>query len=251
MRAAGRRRLQHVETLDDQDVGPAHDDLGARHDVVDQVRVDGARTSAAPLFTCDTKRGQRAAVVRLGEALALHQAAALELGVRPEEPVGGDQLDAGRVVPAAQQLVQQARGRRLADGDRPGDADHERGGLRLLAQEGAAWHPDVACGAGDVEVEQAAAAAGRPRRPRSGRAGRRGRAAAASSVSSSGDRHARAPGRPSRRGRSRRTGWGPDTAASLARRGGAQPRPPRIDPMCGIVGYVGPNSSHRRAARAA
>ena len=29
--------LQHVETLDDEDVGLTHDDLGIRHDVVAQV----------------------------------------------------------------------------------------------------------------------------------------------------------------------------------------------------------------------
>ena len=37
---AGSGRLEHVESLDDEDVGLAHDDLGVRHNVVAQVRVE-------------------------------------------------------------------------------------------------------------------------------------------------------------------------------------------------------------------
>ncbi|KKM59257.1 hypothetical protein VT69_02950 [Yersinia pestis] len=42
------------------------------------------------------------AVVRLGEAFAAHQTAALELVVGEQKPIGGHQLDSGRVVPAGE-----------------------------------------------------------------------------------------------------------------------------------------------------
>ena len=88
------RGLQHVEALEQEDVGPAHDLLLVGEDVVDEVRVHrrghlgGARLDRAHELQ------QRAAVVGLGEALAGHQPAPLQLRVGAEEPVGRDQLHA-------------------------------------------------------------------------------------------------------------------------------------------------------------
>ena len=110
----------------------------ARHDVVGQVGVDrGADLVRAGLDLGDEPQ-QRPPVVGLGETLALHQAAALELRVRVEEPVGGDQLDPGGARPAGQQLPQDPGGGGLADRHRPGHADDERGALGLLAA-GSRW----------------------------------------------------------------------------------------------------------------
>ena len=41
-----RRRLQHVQSLDDQHIRPAHEDLTVLHDVVLQVRIHGRRDLA-------------------------------------------------------------------------------------------------------------------------------------------------------------------------------------------------------------
>ena len=148
-------RLQHVDAFDDEHLRPFHDDLGIRHDVVDQVRVHRSAHLGGAALHLGNEAGQRPAVVALGEPLALQQPAPLELLVRPEETVGGDQFDVRGVWPSGQQLAQQPRDRRLADRDRSGDADHERGRLRVLMQEGRrrlARRPRT----GDVQVEQPA-----------------------------------------------------------------------------------------------
>ena len=54
---AGQRGLEHVQALDDEDVGAVHGQPLARHDVVDEVRVDRAPSPPAlPAFTSATKR---------------------------------------------------------------------------------------------------------------------------------------------------------------------------------------------------
>jgi hypothetical protein len=112
-----------------------HDDLGVAHDVVDDVRVERrAHLGGARLHLRDEAQ-QRAAVVRLGEALARHEAATLELGVGVEEAVGCDELDARGVFPPPQQLAQEARHRRLADGDRSGDTDDEGRAVAAVAEK--------------------------------------------------------------------------------------------------------------------
>ena len=110
------------------------DDRGTRLDLLDEVE-------------------QRPAVVGLGEALALQEVPPLELGVGVEEAVGGDELDPGRVRPAAHQLAQDAGRRRLADRHRPGDADDEGGDGERLAEEVAGRLPQ-AVDRLDVEVQQ-------------------------------------------------------------------------------------------------
>ena len=145
--------LQHVESLDDEHVGLAHHDALARDDVVGQVRVDGRGDLGVAGLDLGDESQQRPAVVRLREALALEQATRLQLGVGEEEPVGRDELDARRIGPAGEHLAQDAGGRRLADGDRAGDADDERGLGGALAEEGGRHVVQLSRRA-DVEVEQ-------------------------------------------------------------------------------------------------
>ena len=127
--------LQHVEPLDDQHVRPPDDDAGAGHDVVGEVGVDRRADLLDAGLHVDDEPQQRPPVVRLREALALQQAAPLQLGVRQQEPVGGDQLDARRAGPAGQELAQDPGGRRLADGHGAGDPDDERRPVAGLAEE--------------------------------------------------------------------------------------------------------------------
>ena len=92
-------------------------------------------------------------VVRLGEALAVHDAALLEDPVGVQEAIGGDEVDLRMVGPACEQFLEDAGEGALADGDAPGHTDHE-GHLRgERAQEGGAGLVQV-LGRGDVEVEQ-------------------------------------------------------------------------------------------------
>ena len=77
------------------------------------------------------------AVVGLGEPLAGDEGAFVQDPVRVEEPVGRHQVHARRGVPAGEQQLEEARDRRLADGDRAGDADDEGGRVGLgLSEEG-------------------------------------------------------------------------------------------------------------------
>ena len=96
---------------------------------------------------------QRATVVGLGKTLALQQPSPLELGVGVEEAVGRHERDPRRVRPAAHELLEDARGRRLADGHRPGDPHDERHAGRSLAEELARREAQPVGGL-DVEVQQ-------------------------------------------------------------------------------------------------
>ena len=118
--------LQHVQPLDDDDVRPSHDDPGVGHDVVAHVRIERCAHLGGARLHLGEELQQRAAVVRLGEALALHQPAPFELGVRVEESVGGHQFDARRARPPAHQLAQQSRDRRFSHGHGSGYTHDER-----------------------------------------------------------------------------------------------------------------------------
>ena len=121
------RRLEHVEALDDEDVGAIHVDVGVGHDVVGDVRVHrGFCVRVAGLHRGE-ERDEGRAVVGLGEPLAGDEGAFLQDPVRVEEAVGGHQVHARRGVPAGEQQLEEACDRRLADGDRAGDADDEGG----------------------------------------------------------------------------------------------------------------------------
>ena len=125
------RGLEHVEALDDHDVRPLDDDLLVRDHVVGEVGVDRRLDLVLAGLDVDDEAQQGAAVVGLREALALQQPAALELGVRVEEAVGGHQRDVGVLGPVREHLLEHAGGRRLADRHRAGQPDHERRALRL------------------------------------------------------------------------------------------------------------------------
>ncbi len=148
--AAGR---EHVEPLDDQDVRPVDHHLRVGHDVVGQVRVDGGGDLAAPRLHVGDEAQQRRAVVALRKALAAHQPLALEHGIREQEAVGGDEVDARRVGPALQQRAHDAGEGRLAGGDRTGDAD-DVGDLAVVGAEEALRRLEQPLRRRDVEREQ-------------------------------------------------------------------------------------------------
>ena len=146
--------LQDVETLEDHDVRLADHVLLARDDVVDDVAVDGRPDLGLAALHPREERQQPARVVALGEALAVHDAAVPEHGVRVEEAVGGDEVDLRVVGPPLEEGLEDAGERALADGDAAGDADHVRHLGRERAEERRRHLLEV-LGGGDVEVQQA------------------------------------------------------------------------------------------------
>ena len=145
---------EHVDALDDEDVRPVDDDRFARHDVVGEVRID--RRGDIVLAGLDRRQeaDERRAVVALGKALAVHDALPDQLGVRVQKAVGRDELDLRRVGPARQQRLQHARGRRLADRHRAGDAD-DIGHLAVGGAEEALRRLEQPLRRRDIEREQA------------------------------------------------------------------------------------------------
>ena len=123
--SAGGGGLKHVQPLDDQHVGGADGDLGVGNDVVRQMRVEGSVHLAGPALHGTDEPQQGSTVVALREALAIHDAAAFQFGVREQEAIGGHEVDARGALPAAHQFPEQSRHRRLADSDRASDADDE------------------------------------------------------------------------------------------------------------------------------
>ena len=127
----------------------------AGHHIVDEVRIDRGRHLWLAGLHIGEEAQDRRAVIALREALALHQAAPLELGIGQEEAVGGDELDLGRVGPAREQRLEHARRGRLADGDRAGDAD-DVGDLDLgLGHQEALRRLEQPLRGRDIEREQA------------------------------------------------------------------------------------------------
>ena len=127
-------RLEDVEPFEDEDVGAVDLDVRVGDDVVGDVVVDGRAYAVPAPLDRPEEVDEGVAVVGLGESLALHEPAPLQLRVRIEEPVGRHQLHPRRRGPATQELAQKAGRRRLADRHRPGDADDE-GGAALLQPE--------------------------------------------------------------------------------------------------------------------
>ena len=96
---------------------------------------------------------QPAGVVALGEALAPHQPALLQLRRGEQEAVCGDQINPGMVVPAGQEQLEEAGGRGLAHRHRTGDADDEGDPTAAAAQELVGVGVEL-LGGGDMEVQQ-------------------------------------------------------------------------------------------------
>jgi hypothetical protein len=126
--------LQHVQPLDDQDVRMVDLDPLIGHHVVDEVRVDRCARRALPGLDVGEEMQEPGEIVALRKALLLHQAFALQDRVGIEKTVGGDEVDLGHIRPARQQRLQHARGGRLADRNRPADAD-DVGHLGVLGAE--------------------------------------------------------------------------------------------------------------------
>ena len=85
-------RGEHVQARDDDDIGPVNDHL-LLGPVVGEVRIGGRFDQVLARLHVHHEAQQRLAVVRLGKALAVQEAASFELVVRPEKPVGSHQLD--------------------------------------------------------------------------------------------------------------------------------------------------------------
>ncbi|MGY3287411.1 hypothetical protein ACVWWR_003146 [Bradyrhizobium sp. LM3.2] len=115
--------MQHVDALDDQDVGLV--DLGplVRHDVVSQMRIDRRAHMAAAGLDVGEKAEQQRQVVALRKTLLLHDALPLQHGVGIQKSVGGDQLDLGTRRPARQQRLKHAGRGGFSNRHRTGDAD--------------------------------------------------------------------------------------------------------------------------------
>ena len=145
--------LEDVEPFQDQDVGALHRDVPSRHDVVDRVGVDRRLDALAAGLHGRHEVQQGAAVVGLGEAPAGHEAALLKYPVGQQETVGGHQVHSGRVRETGEQVGDESRRRRLADGDRSGHRDDEGRRWLVHPQEGAGAVRALARG-GDVVLQQ-------------------------------------------------------------------------------------------------
>ena len=97
------RRLEHVEALDDEDVGAIHVDEGVGHDVVGDVGVHGCLGVRVARLDRGQERDEGRAVVGLGEALAGDEGTFLQDPVRVEEPVGRHEVHARGGIPAREQ----------------------------------------------------------------------------------------------------------------------------------------------------
>ena len=146
--------LQHVEPLHDEDVGLGDGDELVWQDVVDEVRVHRDRDLGDPaLHLCDEAQ-QSLTVIRLREAFAVRDASALELIVRQQKSVGGDEFDAWSLWPAGKQVAKDARHGRFSDRNRPGDSDYKRGFRGGLAEKFAGARVQLSL-AGGVLIEEA------------------------------------------------------------------------------------------------
>ena len=126
----------------------------AGNDVVVEVRID-RRFNAFPAGLHIVQEVQQPRRVEaFGKALAVHQAAALQLRVGMQEAVGGDEVDARMIGPARQQRAQHAGRRALSDRHRSGDAE-DVGHVAITAAEEAAGDGVQLLGGGDVQIEQA------------------------------------------------------------------------------------------------
>ncbi len=87
------------------------------------MRIDRRADRVTPRLDVAQEREQRRQIVALGKALFLHQALPLQHRVGEQETVRRHQVDLGPRRPAREQRLQHARGGRLSDRDRAGDAD--------------------------------------------------------------------------------------------------------------------------------
>ncbi|SLH43744.1 Uncharacterised protein [Mycobacteroides abscessus subsp. abscessus] len=150
-----RTGLQHIESLDDENVGLADTVQLARHDVVGDVRIDRCAHLLGAGFHLGDEPQQFAAVVALRESFAVHDAAAGEFGGGIEESIRCDQIHTRMVLPAREQGLQHARGGRFADRHTARHADHEGHlPIRVFLPEEGGGGREQALPRGDLEVDQ-------------------------------------------------------------------------------------------------
>ena len=128
-------RLQHVQSLDDDDVGTLDQDGLIRQHVIDEMGIDRRLDALAARLHLGEKVQEPREVVALGKSLSRHQPALFQHGVREEKPVGRHELDARMARPAGKQRLEHATRGALADRDAAGEADDERHFAVALAQE--------------------------------------------------------------------------------------------------------------------
>ncbi len=146
--------LQDIQPFDDEDVRAFDHPLLPRDPIVDEVRVERRRHPLLAGLHLVEKAQQRGGVVALGKTLALHEAVGGEFGVRQQEPIGGDEIDLGRVRPAGEEGGEDARGGGFAHRHRSGQPD-DVGELRLaLGDEEALGRLEQTLRRCNVEGEQ-------------------------------------------------------------------------------------------------
>jgi len=146
-------RRQHIQALHDQHVRAADHHFLAGHDVVGDVGVPGCPHFFGAALDLAHETQQRPAVIGLRETLPVQQLPPLQFGQRIEEAVRGDELHIGGAGPAAEHFAQDAGDGGFAHGYGPGNTDHERGPLGLLAQERGGGRMQLSCRL-DVQVEE-------------------------------------------------------------------------------------------------
>ena len=118
--------LQHVEPLEDQDVGLSNLYVVAFDDVIHHVAIHRSCDHRCAAFELAKKLQQSLGVVTFGEALAVHNAALFEHAVGIQEAVGGDEPHLWMVGPTRQQRLQDSGERALAHSHAAGHADDIR-----------------------------------------------------------------------------------------------------------------------------
>gem|GEM_PF-5711310 len=97
------RWLEHVEALDDEDVGAIHVDVGVGHDVVGDVRVHrGFCVRVAGLHRGE-ERDEGRAVVGLGKTFSPKQAFGTEYRIGEKETICRDQINSRGLFPSGQE----------------------------------------------------------------------------------------------------------------------------------------------------
>src|SRR5690606_37811411 len=116
---------EDVETLDDEDVGTADDHFLALDHVIDEVGVDRDSDLFLAGFDIGEEVHKAGAIVAFRKALAVHQIAALELGIGIEKAVGGNEIDTRARWPAREQGLQDTGGGGFSHRNRAGDPNDE------------------------------------------------------------------------------------------------------------------------------
>ena len=145
--------LQHVQPLEDEDVGlldPLH---LAGHDVVGLVGVHRCFHHRLAGLQRPQEGDHPLAVVAFGKALALHQATRLQHPVGMQEAVRGDQRHPGVIGPASQERLQHPREGALAHRHAACNADHIGARPHRSAQEVVA-HARERLGRTEVQVQK-------------------------------------------------------------------------------------------------